>query len=315
MGRYLLRRAAFSVLLLWLVSVITFLLIYQAPGGPAILLQPEISQEQAEAIKRSLGLDRPLYEQYLTWLGRLARGDLGQSFSYSQPVHRLIAGRAPASLLLSGAALLLAISLALPLGIAAAAHPNSRWDYLSTGLSTAGLCLPVFWLGMMLILLLAVTLRLFPAGGMTTEAGEVRLLDTLWHLALPSLVLCAAPMAQLSRYTRASLLTVLREDYVRTARAKGVAPRVVLSRHVFRNALIPVITVLALLTPRLVTGAVITETVFAWPGMGRLAVEAAFQRDYPVIMGVTLVVSALVVLANFGADLLYGAVDPRVKME
>jgi peptide/nickel transport system permease protein len=314
MQRYVIVRLGQSLLLLFVVSVVTFVLIQRAPGGPAILTDPMIGRDQAREMARTLGLDQSLPRQYLTWVANVLQGRLGISFSTNQPVTALIAQRLPATLLLSGAGLLLAVALAVPLGVLAAVRRNSWLDHVITAVSMFGLSVPVFWLGIMLILLFAVQLRWLPAGGMLTVGGPAGVGDRLAHLVLPAGVVSLFALAQLTRYVRSSVLGVLREDYVRTAWAKGLPAWRVWSRHALGNALLPMVTVVGLMLPQVAAGAAITETVFAWPGMGRLAIEAAFQRDYPLIMGITLLVSLLVVTANLLTDLAYGWLDPRVRL-
>ena len=279
-----------------------------------MLSDPTVGREQALQMARTLGLDRPLHRQYLTWAGNVLQGRLGISFAANRPVTTVIAERLPATLLLSGAGLSIAIALAILLGVAAAVRRGSWLDHAVTGVSMLGLSVPTFWLGIMLILLFSVRLRWLPAGGMLTVGGGGGLGDRLAHLALPALVVSVFILAQLTRYVRASLIDVLREDYVRTAWAKGLTRRRVLYRHALRNALLPLVTVVGMSLPQLVAGAAITETVFSWPGMGRLAIEAAAQRDYPLIMGVTLLVSTLVVLSSLLTDLAYVRLDPRVRL-
>ncbi len=314
MARYAVLRLLQSVALLFVVSVVTFVLVHRAPGGPAILADPMVGREQAREMARTLGLDQPLPRQYARWIGHVLRGRLGVSFGTNQPVTTLIAQRLPATLLLSGTGLLLALGLAIPLGVLAAARRDSWLDHAIAALSMFGLSVPAFWLGLVLILLFAVQLHWLPAGGMLTVGGPAGLADRLAHLALPAAVVSLFGLAQLTRYVRSSLLGVLREEYVRTAWAKGLSPGRVWGRHALANALLPMITVVGLMLPQLAAGAAITETVFAWPGMGRLAIEAAFQRDYPLVMGITLLVSVLVVAANLVTDLAYTWLDPRIRL-
>jgi peptide/nickel transport system permease protein len=313
--RYAVARLGQSLVVIFLVSVVTFAIIQRAPGGPAILTDPMITRDQALEMARTLGLDRPLHEQYLAWIGNVLRGRLGISFSTNQPVSALIGQRLPATLLLSGTGLLLAVALALPLGIVSAVRRNTWLDHAITAASMLGLSVPVFWLGIMLVVVFAVQFRWLPAGGMLTIGGGGGLGDRLSHLVLPAFVVSIFGLAQLTRYVRSSVVGVLREDYIRTAWAKGLPARQVWYRHALRNALLPMVTVLGLMLPQMAAGAAITETVFAWPGMGRLAIEAAFQRDYPLIMGITLLVSALVIAANLLTDLTYAWLDPRVRLQ
>ncbi|MBI4279983.1 MAG: ABC transporter permease, partial [Armatimonadetes bacterium] len=231
------------------------------------------------------------------------------------PTTRLVLERVPNTLLLSGAALGLAVIAALPLGIASAVRRYSVVDYAATVTAFLGVSIPVFWLGIMFIIIFSVHLRWLPSAGMVTAGEPFRYSDLLRHLIMPAAVLSTFPTAQLARYTRSSMVEVVAQDYIRTARAKGLAEIAVLGRHAFRNALIPVVTVLGVIVPRLLGGTVITESIFAWPGLGRLAVDSAITRDYPVIMGITMFVAVLVILGNLAADLAYVALDPRIKLE
>ncbi len=314
MAAYVVRRLLQAGVLLFIVSVLTFLLIHSAPGGPALLANPDLSREQIQQMTAQLGLDDPLPVQYARWLRNVLRGDFGNSYNTVQPVTRLIAERLPNTIMLTGLALVLSIAIAVPLGVLSALKRNSALDRLIAGFSFIGVSIPVFWLGIMLIIVFAVQLKLLPAGGMYTLGTEFSLVDRLEHLLLPTLVLVVANLAELTRYTRSGMINVLSEDYIRTARAKGLPNRVVLIRHALRNALIPVITIIGVLLPRAVSGAAITETVFSWPGMGRLAVEAAMTRDYPVVLGATLTVALVVVLSSLVTDLLYAYIDPRIRL-
>jgi peptide/nickel transport system permease protein len=309
---FILRRLAESVGLILVITIFTFALISSAPGGPSILLDPNMTPEDTERLRVLYGFDRPVYEQYIRWLGQVLQGNLGFSFGVGRPVAELIAGALPATLLLSGTALLLAVVIAIPLGIVAAVKRNSWIDQTLTTVSFFGLSVPVFWYGLLLIILFAVVLRWLPAGGMFTP-GNASIADLILHLILPVLTLSSSIMAELMRYTRSAMLGVLRQDYVRTARAKGLSETMVVTKHAFRTAMIPVVTLLGMLVPRLVGGAAVTESVFSWPGMGRLAVSAAFNQDYPTIMAITLVISVVVVISNLVVDLLYAKLDPRVS--
>ena len=314
MQRYLIGRVGQALGVLFVVSIVTFVLIHSAPGGPAILLQGDLTQEQIRERMADLGLNDPLPVQYARWLGNLLQGQLGRSLSQGVPVGTLIAERLPATLLLSGAALLLTLAIGLPLGVLSAVKRNGLVDVLVTGFAFFGMSVPVFWLGILLILLFSVQLGLLPSAGMYSLDQPFSIGDRLRYLVMPTVVLATANMAQITRYTSSSVLAVLAEDYVRTAHAKGLAGRVVLTRHALRAALIPVITIVGVMLPRLVTGAAITEAIFAWPGMGRLAVDAAVQRDYPLVMGITLIVSAVVIASNLVVDMVYGWADPRIRV-
>jgi peptide/nickel transport system permease protein len=307
-----LRRSAESLALILVITVFTFILIKSAPGGPSILLDPNMTPEDTERLREVYGLNRPVHEQYLRWLWQVLQGNFGFSLGVGRPVSELIGSALPATLVLSGSALLLALIVAIPLGILAAVKRNSWFDQLLTLVSFFGLSLPVFWYGLLLIIAFAVLLPWLPAGGMYTPGHET-FGDLALHLILPTLALSTSIMAELVRYTRSAMLGVLRQDYVRTARSKGVGELAVIYRHAFRTALIPIVTLLGMLIPRLVGGAAVTESVFSWPGLGRLAVSAAFNQDFPTIMGITLIISVVVVMSSLIVDLLYARLDPRVS--
>jgi len=311
---YLLKRLGFAVLMLVGVSMILFTFMRLAPGGPeAVLVGGEFSQEAAAQIRQRLGLDRPLLVQYLSWAAAACRGDLGRSFKTGDPVATLILDRLGPTLQLTGSALAFALVAAIPLGVLAAVRRGTIWDTLGSSLSLFGVSFPSFWLGIMLILIFSELFGLLPASGLSEYGRESDVLSRARHLILPTLTLGLIQMAAFMRFTRSSMLEALRQDYVRTVRAKGLSGRRVVWRHALRNALIPVVTVVGLSLPSLVGGAVLTETVFAWPGIGRLAVGAVFERDYPVIMGVNLMIAAVVVTANLLTDLAYCLIDPRIS--
>ncbi len=310
---FVLRRLGHAVLVLLVVSTATFGIMHAAPGGPSLLADPKLTAAERRAIETRLGLDRPVPVQYARWLGRLARGDLGHSFLYQTPTTATIAERLPNTFVLASAAIVLMIVVGVPLGVLAAAHPGRWLDRVTSAVSFTLLAMPAFWLGIMLIVLLAVQAQVLPAGGAMSEGGGGSLGDRIRHLVLPAVVLAAAATAELFRYARSAARTAFQLPFVRTARAKGLRDGRIRWRHVTRHALVPVLTIAGLQLPRLVGGAAITETVFSWPGMGRLGVEAALARDYPLVMGVTLLVSAGVLIANLLIDLAYLAVDPRIR--
>ena len=311
---YVAKRIGFAVLMLVGVSMILFTIMRLAPGGPeAVLVGGEFSQEAATQIRQRLGLERPLVLQYASWAGAALRGDLGRSFKTGDAVTVLILDRLGPTLQLTGCALAFALVVAIPLGVLAAVRRGSIWDTLGSSVSLFGVSFPSFWLGIMLILLFSEVLGLLPASGLSEYGRESDVAARVRHLVLPTLTLGLIQMAAFMRFTRSSLLEVLRQDYVRTARAKGLSGTRVVWRHALRNALIPVVTVVGLSLPTLVGGAVLTETVFAWPGIGRLAVGAVFERDYPVIMGVNLMIAAVVITANLVTDLAYCVIDPRIS--
>jgi peptide/nickel transport system permease protein len=314
LGAYVLKRLGFAALMLTGVSVILFVIMRLAPGGPeAVLIGGDLSQDAAAQIRHRLGLDRPLALQYVGWASAVLRGDLGRSFKTNDAVTTLILDRLGPTLQLTAGALVLALVVAVPLGVLAAVRRGTIWDTLGSAVSLFGVSFPSFWLGIMLILLFSEVLHLLPPSGLSPYGREADLGARLRHAILPTLTLGLIQMAALMRFTRSSLLEALRQDYVRTARAKGLPPSRVVWRHALRNALIPVVTVVGLSLPTLVGGAVLTETVFAWPGIGRLAVGAVFERDYPVIMGVNLIVAAGVILGNLLTDIAYCFIDPRIS--
>lgn len=314
MVAYAIRRLVQAVVLLFIVSIVTFVLIHAAPGGPAILANPDLSRDQIAQASAQLGLDDPLPVQYGRWLGNVLHGDFGVSYNTIEPVVDLLGARLPNTLLLAGLALLIALIVAIPLGVLCALRRDSLLDRAIAGFTFFGISMPVFWLGIMLIILFSVQLRVLPSGGMMTLGEPFSLWDRIRHLILPVGVLALGNLAELTRYTRSGLVTVMSEDYVRTARAKGLTSRSVVVEHALRNALIPVVTIIGVMLPRAVSGAAITEAVFSWPGMGQLAVNAATTRDYPVVLGTTLVVAAVVIFSSFVTDMAYGYLDPRIRL-
>jgi peptide/nickel transport system permease protein len=312
--RYLSVRILHSVLVVVVLSVVTFTLLHLAPGGPAILMGTDISPEEAARMRANLGLDQPLQVQYFKWVSTVVRGDFGRSFTDGRPVGELIGDRLPNTLLLSGAALGLALLVGISAGIGAALLRGTLLDRLIMFTAVIGESVPIFWLAILTVLVFAVQLRVLPSSGMRTLGGDTSLLDELRHLLLPAFVLSTLHMAHLARYSRSGLIAVLGQDYVRTARAKGLKHYRVVLGHALRNALIPLVTVVGLSLPVLVSGAAITETIFGWPGMGRLAVDAALRCDYPLVMGVTTAVAVGVILVNLVVDMLYVVIDPRVRL-
>lgn len=315
MLRYLARRLLQTTALLLVVSAVVFALIIQAPGGPSIMLDRSMDAAEMARMRVALGLDKPVHVQYVRWLGQVLRGNLGHSYQVGLPVAEIILQMLPNTLVLSAAALAISLAVAIPAGVISAARPYTALDHTVTFLCFFGISVPVFWYGLMLIVLFSIVLGWLPAGGMHTIGEPRSLIDLARHLILPAIVLGTANMALFARYTRSSTMAVLKQDYVRTARSKGLTEHTVLYRHALRNALITIVTVVGLQLPRLVGGAAITETVFAWPGMGSLAVRAAFERDYPMIMGITLVISSVVALSNLLVDMVYVYLDPRIRYE
>lgn len=320
MAGYLLRRLAAAALLILIVLSFTFFFVHLAPGDPTLLFQdPRLGSEHRDALRRIYGLDRPLHEQYLVWLGSVVvRGDWGISFVHLKPVSRLIGERLPATLFLSGAALLLQYVVGLWAGITAARKAGSAGDQLLRIGSVALYSMPVFWTGLMALLLLSYRWSIFPAGHMrSVDAADfgslARAADLGHHLILPALILAAATVGATLRFTRSSVLQTLGQDYIRTARAKGLDERRVLWVHALRNAATPLVQLLGLSLPSLLSGALVVEVVFSWPGLGRLTFDSILARDYPVVMAATALTGVLVVLGNLLSDLLHAVVDPRVR--
>jgi len=317
MGSSIIKRLAMAVPLVILVSIVTFALLHLAPGGPAGIMSanPKVTGEDMARVRENYGLDRPLPVQYLMWFRQVfLRLDFGRSYVTGRPVTAMIAERVPATLELMGAALLLAVAAGGLLAIATAMRGGDRTDGLFTVVTTAGISVPVFWLGLIAIYLFSIRLGLLPAGGRVAGDG-VSLADRLRHLALPASVLSIAWLATWSRYLRSGLLDSLQERYIRTARAKGLAERTVVLKHALRGAVLPAVTVLAMQIPALFTGAVITETVFAWPGMGRLFYEGLQRQDYTRVLGIVIIASILIILMNTAGDILNMILDPRTRPE
>lgn len=313
MTSFVLRRVGLGLIVLWLVSVVTFFLVHLAPGGPSAAVNFEATAEQREALLEQFGLNDPVLVRYGKWLAGVVRGDLGVSYNQGLPVGLLLRQRLPNTLTLGLAALVTATVLGILLGTVAAIHRNGWVDHAVSTISTLGMSIPGFWLGIVAIILFAVELRWLPASGIVSSGSGGALLDRLRHLVLPAGVLAFTLMPNVVRVTRSALLEVNRADYVRTARGKGLSPNRVLFKHAFKNALVPVLAVLGLVTTALFSGSVVIESVFGWPGLGRLAIEAANGRDYPVILGATLLAGAIVVVVNLAVDMLYAVVDPRIR--
>jgi peptide/nickel transport system permease protein len=316
--QYILRRVLISVPILLGVSIISFLFIHLAPGDPVeALIDPvmraDLGPEWVAQRKAELGLNQPLPVRYGIWLGQLVEGNMGFSLVSRQPVGSQIQERIGPTLLLMGTSLLVAIVIGVPLGVLSAVRQYSLLDYIATIAGFVAISTPSFFLGLGLIYLVSVNLRLLPTSGMFTLGTEPSVTDLLAHLILPVTVLGLGQTPQILRYTRSSVLDVLRQEYVTTARAKGLSELVVMVHHLLRNALIPLVTVIGLSLPNLLGGAVITEQIFQWPGMGWLAVRAVNGRDYPLLMGVILVTATLVLVSNLLADVLYAYADPRIR--
>ena len=322
MRTYLTRRLMLMIPVIIGVSMIIFALIHLAPGDPyrsMIEANPSISPEDYQNMLNAIGYYDPLPVKYVKWVGQLLSGNLGNSIADKQPISEMIARRMNNTLMLAVPALVLSTLISVPLGVFSSTRQYSFWDTLLTLIALLGISIPAFFLALLLIKFLAVDLRLFPIQGMMTinanYTGLAWLWDRAYHIALPLIVLTVLQVASRMRYTRASMLEIINQDYIRTARAKGLSERMVIYKHALRNALIPVVTVLSISLGSLLSGAVLTENVFMWPGMGRLVYTAITQRDYPVVMASTMLLALLMLLANLLADITYALVDPRIRYD
>jgi peptide/nickel transport system permease protein len=310
---FLVQRALALLPVLFLIVVIAFIVLQLIPGDPAVvILGIESTPERVAEMRARLGLDRPLHEQFLTYFGSVLRGDLGRSIFLDQGVAQAIAERAPVSLLLAAMSLFWAVLLGIPAGIVAATRRGTAVDdFVMTG-SLLGMSVPSFWLGLNLILIFGVWVQWFPTGGYVAATTDP--VAALWHMMLPSLSLGFIQMAQIGRMTRSAMLETLGQDYIRTARAKGLSELVVVGKHALRNAMLSIITVIGLIFAELLGGAIITEQIFSIPGLGQMIITAVAQRDYPIIQGALIMVGAVYVLINFLTDIAYGVIDPRVRI-
>ncbi|MGQ0548771.1 MAG: ABC transporter permease [Armatimonadota bacterium] len=321
MQRFLARRFVHGIIVLVGLSILMFTLLVFTPGDPVELLaasNPDIRPEDVANLRKYYGLDDPAYVRYFKWMRSMLKGDLGYSRTYGSPVTKIVVERLRNTLTLVATAVVVAFVIGAAAGIYSALHQYSATDYTVTVLAFAGHSLPPFWLGIVFILIGAVWVPWFPAGGMLTPGvapGWPAFIDRLWHLILPTAVLATFGMATWARYTRSSMLEVIRQDYVRTARAKGNSEKVVINKHALRNALIPIITLVALSIPGILNGAVLTETVFSWPGMGLLLFQAVLGHDYNVAMAVLLFLALMTVVFNLLADVAYAMADPRIRYE
>ena len=334
MGRYAFRRSLTLVPVLLGVSILVFSFIHLIPGDPALtMLGERATPEKVAEVRARLGLDRPIWQQYLLYVGNALHGDLGVSIVRGDPVASDLLRRFPATVELAVAAITVAIALGIPIGVASAVWRNSLLDSLARLGALTGVSMPIFWLGLVLAWFFGVQLRILPTGfrlasGTTfvpwtnfvvldalLQGDWAALADALRHLILPALALATIPLAVIARMTRASMLEVLSREYIRTAEAKGLSRRVVILRHALRNALLPVLTVIGLQVGRLLAGAILTETIFSWPGIGLWVYESIESRDYAIVQGVSLFIAVIVVGVNLITDVLYAAVDPRIKYE
>lgn len=322
MTTYLLRRLVSLVPVLFLITVISFGIMHLAPGKPTDAMaqfNPRVSLEARQRMAQLLGLDQPLHVQYLRWMGRVARWDFGRSLLDDRPVSEKIIERLPITVTINVAALFLILLIAVPLGVIAAVRPGGLFDRLTTVFVFIGYSMPSFWLALLCMVVFGVTLHWLPVSGIHSLDYESlgpwgRIVDVAWHLVLPVGIAAFVSLAGMSRYMRSSMVEVLRQDYIRTARAKGLSARRVLFHHGLRNALLPVITILGLSLPDLIGGSVIAETIFSIPGMGRLFYEAVMARDYHVVMALVTIGAILTLLGNLLADLAYAYADPRIRV-
>ncbi|MDD3409275.1 MAG: ABC transporter permease [Eubacteriales bacterium] len=318
MGKYIRKRLLQSIPVFFGITLLTFGIMQLAPGGPlANMISPRISSESLQRAKEALGLNQPVLVQYFTWLKELLMGNFGYSINSGEPVLKMIMDRLPATLLLTGTAFLLSFVIGIPLGVYSATHKYTAGDYGLTIFSFIGISVPSFFFGMGLIYFFALRLGWLPTSGFgsTTFAGGgwAAFVDKLRYLVMPVMVLSLGNLSTVMRFTRSSMVETLNQDYIRTARAKGLSQKLVIYRHALKNSLIPVVTIFGLSIPNLFGGSYITEKVFSWPGMGLLGVNAISNRDYPVLMGLTVFTALLVLVGNLIADILYSVVDPRIR--
>jgi peptide/nickel transport system permease protein len=315
MHQYLARRLTQALVVLWLVSLAGFSILHLAPGGPAAIyaMSPTMSAEDVARLTRELGLDRPFHVQYAQWVTGFISGNWGRSYRDGRLVLEVVSDRIPATLVLMLSAFSVAVLFGLATGILSAVRRYSLFDHLATLAAMVALSIPTFWLGLMGIYVFSEILHVLPPGNIGTIGAPFALGDRLRHLLLPAATLGVVMVATWSRYTRASMLEVIGEDYIRTALAKGVSSAVIILKHALKNALIPLVTLAGLQLPLVFSGALVTETIFTWPGMGRLFVDSIGYRDYPVLMGILMFTALLVIIGSLAADLLYAAIDPRVR--
>lgn len=317
MTQYIVRRLLATIPVLLIVTFIVFALMFMAPGDPIFLLvdveqTQGLTEEQLDILRHELGLDRPLIVQYGEWLLNALQGDLGTSIRGSRQVSDMLKGAFPVSMELTLLAMVFALVIAIPVGIYAALRPNSLGDLLGTSVAIGGISAPNFWVALLLIYLFSVKLGWLPSNGFTRITEDVQ--DNLLKMVLPTITLGIALMASVMRMTRSGMLEVMHQDYIRTARAKGARERRVIYAHAFRNAMLPVLTIIGLQFGTLLGGAVVIEQIFSLPGMGRLGLDAIFIRDFPVVQGVVLVITSSYLLVNLLVDLLYGMLDPRIRL-
>lgn len=316
MTKYILKRIAQAIIMIVFISIISFLLMHMAPGDPATsYISPKMNAQEIEMVRERLGLNAPVHIQYIKWLQNVLKGDLGYSLINFRPVKDIIAARIPATIGLMGSSLLISLLFALPLGMYTARKKGSIIDTIITTISYIGISIPSFWLGIILIYIFAFKLHLLPSVGMRTIGIEDSTIDLIKHAILPCTVLSFYNIAVYTRYIRSNTIIELSQNYVKTEEAYGFSKYKIMFGYVLKNICLPIITILGMSLPSLVTGAFVTETVFGWPGMGRLGVDSIFNYDYPVIMATTMLTAILLIVGNFLADILYGVVDPRIRSE
>ena len=314
MFQYIIRRILIAIPVLFGVTVFTFFIVNLAPGNPVEMqISPDATAADIAIKKEALGLNDPIYVQYLRWLEGLIKGNFGFSYSTHEAVSSMIADRIGPTLMLMGSALIIAYIIAIPIGIISATRQYSWMDYLTTSFSFLGISIPHFFLGLGVIYVFSIVFQIFPTGGMTTLGGTGGFADTFSHLILPALVLGTGIAGSMVRYVRSSILEILGQDYLRTARAKGLREFFVINKHALKNALIPIITVIGMDIPLLIGGAVVTEQIFQWPGLGQLTIQSIGSRDYPTLMAINFMAAITVLLSNLIADILYSVADPRIK--
>lgn len=316
MFHYIIRRILIAIPVLFGVTVFSFFIINLAPGNPVdMYVNPSATPDQIAMAKHNLGLDQPVWMQYIHWLGQLLHGNLGISYSTHGPVSDVIVSHIGPTVLLMGTSLIVGYLIAIPLGILSATRQYSWIDYCTTGFSFLGISIPHFFLGLVAIYIFASKLGILPTGGMNTLGGSNGVLDTILHLILPVSVLATGIAGNMMRYVRSSMLDVLGKDYLRTAMAKGLPHFIITNKHALRNALIPIITVIGMDIPLLIGGAVVTEQIFQWPGLGQLTIQSITSRDYSTLMAINLLAAVSVLVSNLVTDILYSVADPRIRYE
>ncbi len=316
MLKYISKRILSAIPVLLIISLGAFLMLQLTPGDAADLyITPDTTQQQIDATRAALGLDQSIFVQYLNWLGQVLRGNLGNSFSNSVPVTEILADRLGPTILLMGVSLVVAYLIGIPLGILSGRQQGTWVDTLITSVSFLGISIPSFFFGLALVYIFGVKLAVLPTGGMYPLGADPDFMTIVRHLTLPVIVLSSAYLASMARYTRSTTINVYDENYIRTAVAKGLNSREIFTFHAIRNSLIPIITVIGTDLPKLVGGAIVTEQVFSWPGLGTLTMTAIQQRNYPIILGITMLSAVVVLAANLIVDVLYAVIDPRIKYD